>query len=205
MPSSLWLYSDPSLVYRILQNLLSNALKYTERGKVLIGVRRRGNRAEVQVLDTGPGITDDDRVRIFEEFERLNSGVDREEGLGLGLAIVKRYADLLDLPLHLRSSPGEGTLFSISVPVGKAQAITAGSPSTSAGDLAGLHLICLDNDPLVLDGMAQFLVSSGARVSTAHNRAELGAQTAVDADVLLVDYHLDGGDTGVVAAAVDYL
>ncbi|MEM1113844.1 MAG: PAS-domain containing protein [Pseudomonadota bacterium] len=196
----LWLHSDARLVFRILQNLLANALKYTDRGSVLLGVRRVDGKARVQVIDTGPGIAEQDRVRIFEEFERLKVSAEGEEGLGLGLAIVRRYADLLELPLSLSSERGRGTVFSLDIPLGEAQLKSKVREATVAGDLAGLDILCLDNDPLVLEGMEQFLRASGACVTVASNRDDLLARKTHRIDVLLVDYHLDGGDTGVAAA-----
>ncbi len=203
LSSSLWLHCDQSLVYRIVQNLVSNALKYTERGRVLVGLRRRPEGAEIQVLDTGPGIPEQDRVRIFQEFERLQrGGSEAEDGLGLGLSIVQRYADLLQLPLRLQSRPGEGTLFSIIVPYGRQQVVTEPAAVIN-GDLAGLKILCLDNEPLVLEGMRQYLQGAGAVVLSASDRAGLDAPFAAGErpDILLVDYHLDSGDTGTEAVA----
>ena len=201
IPSSVWLYSDQSLVHRILQNLLANAIKYTGGGKVLLGLRRRPDGAEIQVLDTGPGIAEQDQVRIFEEFERLqhaSSGGD--EGLGLGLAIVQRYAQLLGHKLQLRSRQGCGTMFSIVVSYGQHQAPGQG-PSEEAGghDLDGLHVLCLDNEPLILEGMEQLLATMGARASIARNREQVSRliESGVLPDIVLADYHLDDGDTGL--------
>jgi Na+/proline symporter/signal transduction histidine kinase len=203
VPSAVWLYSDPSLVLRILQNLVSNAIRYTARGRVLLGVRRRPEGAEIQVWDTGPGIAEKDRVRIFQEFERLQRhSTPGEEGLGLGLAIVQRYADLLGHRLRLHSEPGAGTMFSLTVTYGQARSLEQGAPEKVVGrDLVGLHILCLDNDALVLEGMAQLLLTMGARVSTARGREQLGAHF-IDGghpDIVLADYHLDEGDTGLAA------
>ena len=203
VPTSAWLYSDESLVYRVLQNLLSNAIKYTLRGRVLLGLRRRREGAEIQVWDTGPGIAEKDQVRIFQEFERLQRQSNRgEEGLGLGLAIVQRCADLLGHKLQLRSIPGRGTLFSLTVTYGQAQALAQGPQEAPGGrDLEGLRVLCLDNDPLILGGMEQLLLTMGAEVATARGREELVATLANGArpDIVLADYHLDDGDTGLAA------
>lgn len=116
--SSVSLRSDQHLLSRILRNLLSNAIKYTHSGSVLLGVRRTGESARIQVIDTGMGINEDELERIFEEFHQLgNTARDRREGLGLGLAIVKRLASLLDHPVEVISQPGRGTCFSIQVPM----------------------------------------------------------------------------------------
>ncbi len=203
VPSSAWLYSDQSLLYRLLQNLLSNALKYTARGRVVLGLRRRPQGAQVQVWDTGPGIAEEDQLRIFQEFERLprQSG-QSEEGLGLGLAIVKRYAELLGHELQLRSAPAGGTMFSVLVPFGQAQAGGQTTPGDVVGqDLEGLRILCVDNDPLILEGMQQLLHTMGATVSTAADRQAMLACFAADPrpDIVLADYHLDKGDTGLNA------
>jgi signal transduction histidine kinase len=203
VPSSAWLYSDQSLVHRILQNLLSNAIKYTRQGRVVMGLRRRPDGAEIQVWDTGPGVAERDQVRIFQEFERLqHQSTHGEEGLGLGLAIVQRYAELLGHRLQLHSRQGEGTLFSVTVTYGQAQAVQPGPQQESTGrDLEGLQILCLDNDPLILEGMQQLLLTMGAKVATAGNREQLLAHFGAGArpDIVLADYHLDDGDTGLNA------
>ena len=201
--SAVWLYSDQSLLHRILQNLLANALKYSGRGRVVLGVRRRPEGAEIQVLDTGLGIPEADQVRIFQEFERLQRQQGQvEEGLGLGLAIVQRYADLLGHRLRLRSIPGRGTLFAVTVTYGRFQhrAVDA-VEAEQRRDLEGLRILCLDNDPLILQGMEQLLVSMGAAVTTAAGRAELSAQLGAGPrpDIVLADYHLNDNDTGLEA------
>ncbi|MBN7796582.1 PAS-domain containing protein [Parahaliea mediterranea] len=201
--SHCWLHSDEALVHRILQNLLSNALRYNPRGRVCVGVRRRRDGAELQVLDNGPGIAEEDRVRIFEEFQRLARPAGAEaEGLGLGLAIVQRCAALLEHPLRLDSTPGRGTLFSILVPYGEPRALAGRAPEAPVADLAGVDIVCLDNDPLVLEGLCQLLLGFGAAVRPVSDRAALHEVLAERApDLLLVDYHLDAGDTGVDALA----
>lgn len=201
--SSCWLHSDATLLQRILQNLLSNAVRYTQQGRILLGLRRRGDNAELQVWDTGPGIAEADQVRAFAEFERLGDrSRDDNDGLGLGLAIVQRYADLLQHPLRLASTPGRGTLFSLTVPLGRQQTPSPHTQQT-LGDLQGATILCMDNEPLLLEGMAGLLRGGGARVLTCSNAAGLQAHLAAGEcpDILLVDYHLDNGDNGVVALA----
>jgi Na+/proline symporter/CheY-like chemotaxis protein len=204
--SSLWLQSDSTLLRRIAQNLLSNAIKYTRRGKVLLGIRRRPGGAEIQVCDTGAGIAPQDQSRIFEEFERLHrqGQTAGDDGLGLGLSIVSRYTRLLDHPLTLFSEPGRGTVFSVTVPtaVAPVQAQVVAPPS-ERGSLDGLPILCLDNEPMILDGMKQLLESMGARVRTALNRRELRMQLAGNfgARLVLADYHLDDEDNGVAAVS----
>ena len=203
MRSSAWLYSDQSLVHRVLQNLLGNALKYTERGTVLLGVRRRAAGAELQVWDTGPGIAEQDQVKVFQEFERLQrqpAGAD--DGLGLGLAIVQRYGELLGHPVKLKSVQGAGTLFSVTVTYGQEQSSRQPLQEEAAGrDLEGIRVICLENDPLVLEGMLQLLQTMGAVVSAVADREQLLAlcKDGLRPDIVLADYHLDDGDTGLNA------
>lgn len=203
LPTSAWLYSDQSLVHRILQNLVGNAVKYTPGGRVVLGLRRRPDGAEIQVWDTGPGVAEQDQVRIFEEFERLQRhSTGGDEGLGLGLAIVQRYSDLLGHRLRLQSSLGKGTLFSVTVTYGQAQTERAGEQEESATfDLENLNILCLDNDALILEGMEQLLLTMGAQVATAGNREQLIAHYArgLRPDIVLADYHLDDGDTGLNA------
>ncbi len=203
MPSSVWLDSDEALVHRILQNLLSNALRYAPQAKVLVGVRRRADSAELQVVDCGPGIAEGDRVTIFEEFQRLSqTAAGQGDGLGLGLAIVQRCARLLEHPLRLESQVGSGTLFSIVVPQAPAQATTGELEPDDTKSLTGLLIACLDNEPLVLDGLRRLLENAGARVATAHNRSELASVLAQQTpDVIVADYHLDNTDTGIDALA----
>jgi Na+/proline symporter/signal transduction histidine kinase/CheY-like chemotaxis protein len=198
--TGLWLYSDHSVMHRILQNLVSNAIKYTPSGTVLLGIRRRPEAAEVQVWDTGPGIALQDRVRIFQEFERLERQGD--EGLGLGLAIVRRYAELLDHPLQLHSVPGRGTVFSVQVTYGQPQSLASPRRAEGGGrDLEGLRVLCLDNDALIREGMEQLLTTMGADVTVAANRQALFQSVSRDGtpDIVLADYHLDDGDTGLSA------
>src|SRR5690606_5151171 len=109
-----WVRSDPQLLRRVLMNFVSNAVRYTERGRIVIGSRRRGNTLRIEVWDTGPGIAERERRAIFDEFRRGDQA--RGQGLGLGLAIAERTARLLGHPLRLRSWPGHGSVFSVSVP-----------------------------------------------------------------------------------------
>lgn len=199
---SLWLQTDRRFLYRILQNLLANALKYAAQGSVLIGVRRRGDGAELQVVDQGPGIDEADRARAFSEFERLDNGAD-SDGLGLGLAIVARYARLLELPLRLASVPGRGSLFALTVAVGSPQLPASAPQRAPAGGeqrLRDLDILCIDNDAGLRNALAAMLSTAGARVRTVAQRRDLARELASRrADVVIADYHLDGGDTGVAA------
>ena len=204
--SALWLHGDRALIYRALQNLLGNAIKYTRRGRVLIGARRRPGRVELQILDQGPGIAVADRSRVFEEFERAGARVDEdgEEGLGLGLAIVRRLARLLKHPLRLHSEPGRGSLFALSVPRAQplANELHDRSEAQAPGRLHGVRVLCLDNDARVRDALAVVLESQGCRVMALGERRGLReALAGFRPDVVLADYHLDDGDNGIAALA----
>lgn len=206
--------SDRAMLRRILQNLLSNALRYTSQGGVLLGARvaRVDGRAVLRlvVCDTGPGIPASEQERIFREFERLepvagtDSGARRETGHGLGLAIVQRLARLLGHPLRLDSRVGRGTRFVLEVPLIAAPADTPArvlAPSTTRLD--GLTALCLDNEAMILDGLRSLLEHWGMRVLTASSRAEAleFLDDGEEPDVLLLDYHLDGGDNGLATHA----
>ncbi|MCX2835415.1 PAS domain-containing hybrid sensor histidine kinase/response regulator [Microbulbifer thermotolerans] len=202
--SAAWVYSDRHLLRRILQNFLSNALRYTVRGKVLLGARRRGRELEIQVWDTGPGIACEVQEKIFEEFVRLSSA-DRpaDKGLGLGLAIAKRSADLLRHPIRVRSTPGRGAVFSIRVPLGVALADKpkAPQPRIAGADLSGIRVLCIDNEDSILRGMQSLLSGWGCRVSAARSLQEAlsvwpGTQPP---QLVIVDYHLDCDATGIGA------
>ncbi len=193
-PTRAWVHTDPQLLRRVLQNFLANAVRYTTRGGILLGVRRNGDQLRIEVHDTGTGIASDQQTLIFEEFRRGDDAAG--QGLGLGLAIADRIARLLDAALTLHSQPGTGTVFAVQV----ARAPTP-SQATGAGRapaLAGLDVLVVDNESLALDALVQVLRGWGCHVTPATNlhtaRAALDRQPA---DLWLLDYHLDDGDTGV--------
>ena len=200
--------SDPALMRRILQNFLSNALRYTSTGRVLVGCRRCGANLRIEVWDTGPGIPQEHLGDIFVEFQRLapKSG-ETERGLGLGLAIVDRIAGMLGHPVAVRSELGRGSCFSVTLPVAE----VASAPLAPAvvlprrrGGFGDALVLCIDNDAAILDGMVALLRGWDCRVigaSTAEEAlARLGSQCP---EFAIVDYHLDGGATGL--AAIDVL
>jgi Na+/proline symporter/signal transduction histidine kinase len=206
VPCSLAVRSDRRLLRRLLQNLVSNAIKYTPTGSVLVGCRRRGERLRIDVYDTGIGIPYSKRRAVFKEFHRLDHGARVARGVGLGLSIVERIARVLDCHVTLKSAVGRGSRFSVEVPRAAAPLAAPSLPSVAklpAGRLAGTVALCIDNEPAILDGMERLLGGWGCRVIKA---ADLpGALAAlsgsgVEPDGLLVDYHLDGGN-GVVAIA----
>jgi len=189
--SNLWVYSDKQMLRRALQNFVSNALRYTQKGKVLMGVRRNGKRLNIEVWDTGPGIAENAKQLIFEEFERL-PGATGEQGLGLGLSITQRIAQLLGHPLDVQSQLNKGSVFRISVPLGEPQAINI-QPSQVDPNLAGIKALCIDNETTILAGMRSLLEQWGCQVITANSLGE--ALTQVNShgrpDIILADYHLD--------------
>jgi signal transduction histidine kinase len=203
VPSAAVVRSDPLLLRRILQNLLVNALRYTERGGVLAGCRRRGRQLRIEVWDTGPGIPESKRAEIFREFTQLDQAR-RSEGLGLGLAIVDRLARLLDCRVEVHSVVGKGAVFRVSVPLSsRAPAARAAAPAPSAaGGLAGRMIVVVDDDLNILEAMRVLLESWGCDLLLAR-----GADEAVEGlklrarepDVILADYSLEAGATGLEA------
>jgi PAS domain S-box-containing protein len=196
--------SDRVLLRRVLQNLVSNALRYTQRGGVLLGCRRRGDFVQIEVWDTGPGIAHQHQQAIFDEFRRLDRPSPwGEKGLGLGLSICDRIARLLRLQLGLRSTPGRGSVFSVRVPVGdepsvEAVVVPAEAPVPEPSSLVGLTVLCIDNEPEILDGMNALLSRWGMKVllapdaTTARRLAGSHEPSLVLADHRLGDANVDG-------------
>ena len=170
VPSSLMVRTDRNLFRRLIQNLVSNAIKYTRTGRILVGVRRRGDLAEVQVFDTGIGIPIDKLNSVFGEFTRLEEGAREAQGLGLGLSIVDRIARVLRLELQVDSGRGKGCRFSVIIPVTQAQeAILPDKPRAqhaSTAALNGMVVLCVDNDSRILEGMRLLLEGWGCHVIT---------------------------------------
>ena len=202
LPCALSVRSDRRLLRSLLQNLVSNAIKYAPRGRVLVGARRRGPRLALVVCDTGLGIPASKQKTVFREFQRLDQGAKVARGLGLGLSIVERAARLLDHPLALDSEPGRGSTFTLSVPrAPRAVPPAAEAPRALDAPLAGLAVLAIDNEPAILDGMRALLGRWGCRVTPAGSLAEaLGAVREAPPAVILADYHLDEGD-GLAAVA----
>ncbi|RWC70555.1 MAG: sensor histidine kinase [Mesorhizobium sp.] len=195
MPSSLTVTTDRNLLRRLIQNLVSNAIKYTRQGHILVGVRRRGELAEIQVIDTGIGIAGDKLNTVFHEFTRLDEGAREAEGLGLGLSIVDRIARVLRLEIRIFSNPGKGTRFSVILPVTAAQEprreVETRAPARTAASLSGLHVLCIDNDMRILEGMRLLLEGWGCNVATATGSGDLDKVAVQRPDIVLADYHLD--------------
>ena len=196
VPTRVWVRSDPRLLRRILQNFLSNALRHTPTGRVLIGVRRMGDVMRVEVHDTGPGIDPSQRALIFEEFRRGEHA--RGQGLGLGLAIARGIAQVLDAPIGLRSHVGRGSIFHVDLPGAPAQ---AKSPIGMHG-LSGVRALVVDNDPVALAALVAVLQGWGVDVVACHDGAAAAqAMQLSKFDVWLFDYHLDDGDDGAALHA----
>ncbi len=207
-----WVRSDRSMLRRVLQNFLSNARRYTRSGGVLLGSRRRGDKLALQVIDTGVGIAENDQQRVFEEFQRLAGGDKADKGakrgLGLGLAIVRRIARLLDHEIDMRSDYGRGSVFEVIVPLAEAGATSeaksdARPAQSQSSPLVGEHIVCIDNEADILDGMRGLLGKWGALPGTARNRDEalaecerIRSEHGRAPSLLIVDYHLDDGKLG---------
>ncbi|GGX65564.1 hybrid sensor histidine kinase/response regulator [Saccharospirillum salsuginis] len=198
VPSSLWVESDPRLLRRMLQNFLSNALRYSQRGRVALGVRRHGDYCSIEVWDTGPGLNDAQQNEIFEEFHRLPDTRSDEKGLGLGLAIVRRLSRLLKHPVSISSTLGRGSGFRVHVPV--TQAVTAQNDPQLVDEANSrvYRILCVDNEQQIIEGMHSLLAEWGFQVDTAADKD--GAEACVARampDLIIMDYHLDQGLTGL--------
>jgi len=191
-----WVRSDRRLLRRVLQNFMANALRYTRTGRIVLGLRVRGEQVELQVWDTGPGIPEHHMRQIFNEFHRYQQPFDwGEQGLGLGLSICQRISRLLDHGLNARSQPGHGSMFSITLPRVAAPAaplVEARQATAFGGDdsLAGLRVLCVDNDQEILDGMRALLGRWKVEVIAASTVDMALEKLAERPDVMLVDYHL---------------
>ena len=200
VPCSLVVRSDRRLLRRLIQNLVSNAIKYTPSGRVLVGCRRRGENLRVDVYDTGIGVPETKLRDIFVEFHRLDQGAKIARGLGLGLSIVERVARALGGAVDVVSMVGRGSRFSVLVPRSSAVPIALpqrDAPGLDPGKLAGTTALCIDNEPAVLDGMETLLRGWGCEVIKAPdlNLALAAiAESPTMPNGLLVDYHLDEGN-----------
>jgi Na+/proline symporter/signal transduction histidine kinase len=199
VPCSLSVRSDRRLLRRLLQNFISNAVKYTPSGRVLVGCRRRGGQLRIEVYDTGIGIPQAKQRAVFKEFHRLDQGARVARGVGLGLSIVERIARVLRCELTLKSKIGNGSCFAVEVPrAAAAQALkTAPLSRLEVGRLDGMVVLCIDNECAVLSGMETLLNGWGCRVLKGADLVQAVAAleaSGLEPDGLLVDYHLDTGD-----------
>jgi Na+/proline symporter/CheY-like chemotaxis protein/anti-sigma regulatory factor (Ser/Thr protein kinase) len=202
MPTSLKVVSDANLLRRLVQNLVSNAIKYTIEGKVLVGARRRGDRVVIEVLDSGIGIPSSKFRTVFKEFARLDDGARTASGLGLGLSIVDRLSRMLAHPVRLASTPGRGTAFRVEMPRDLAASPTA-TPharrvrSRPVDVLSGLRVLCVDNEPKILEGMVLLTTGWGCTVGEAQSigdLAEIMNRREPAPDIVIADYHLSDGN-----------
>jgi signal transduction histidine kinase/ActR/RegA family two-component response regulator len=202
-PTRATAFSDPVLLEQMVRNLLGNAVRYTQHGGVLVGVRRRGARLAIQIWDTGGGIAEENQQRIFEDFVQLgNPERNQAKGLGLGLAIVQRASRLLDHPVGLRSQLGRGSCFTIDVPAHR----HAQQPSTPVlteqaappvdKPLNERHIIVLDDDDAVRHALSARLKAWGAYVSPLDSIEDLEEllQRVMSVDMLITDHQLCDGD-----------
>lgn len=206
LPTSANVYSDPVLLSQMIRNLLGNAIKYTRHGKILLGCRRRGNTLRIEVWDTGIGIDASQLQDIFEEFHQVdNVARERSRGLGLGLSIVQRLGRLLDHDVNVRSIPGKGSIFTVTIttPTTDAPLPSAGEADTDT-DAGDQHhrckIVVVDDDSDVLELLEQLLQAEGHIVRVAANAADalkLIEGGAILPEILLTDYSLPGGTTGL--------
>jgi signal transduction histidine kinase len=203
--SSAWVRSDMHLLETVLRNLISNAIRYTPRGRVLVGCRRRRNGLLVSVHDTGIGIEGEHLKAIFTAYYQVRgSGRARTTGIGLGLSIVERISTLLSLNREVRSTPGRGSMFGVVVPYGRPRRRTR-PDVTAAGGAARIHSLAIaviDDDPDVRLGLAATLCKWGHRPIAAATATEAVVQfigADLSPDFIISDYHLGGAVTGYVA------
>lgn len=194
--------SDPGYLRRIAQNLISNAIRYTESGKVLVGVRRHDNSARMEVWDTGRGIASADQETIFQEFKRLDVA-SSASGLGLGLAIVDRACKSLNHPLHLCSIPGQGSRFSVDLMIDGKESATLEAPriieERTSHSMAGLIVLLVENDVELANAMELMIESWGAHViHTANGEEAISILEDIDVvpDAMLLDCQLGKGMSG---------
>jgi CheY-like chemotaxis protein/anti-sigma regulatory factor (Ser/Thr protein kinase) len=206
VPSNACVRSDVILLERILLNLVSNAVRYTSQGGVIVGCRKRGAQLRIEVWDTGPGIPEDQRQNIFAEFYRMGaSDRDQRAGLGLGLAIVDRLCRLLDQPIELTSTVGKGSRFTVMASAVPTRATAAQRPAPTRavlGTLDGKLVVVIDDDRPALDGIGGLLQSWGCRVVTGGTDVAalsgLGRHDRAP-DLIISDYRLPDGRTGIEA------
>lgn len=202
--SSAWVRSDIKLLRRVIQNFLSNAIRYTPKGRILMGCRRLRGFLRIEVWDTGPGIPEDQLAQIFEEFKRLQHNQDKK-GLGLGLAIVDRISGMLDHPVNVNSVQGRGSVFSITVPLAPADTskpadTTPRRSARSVSTLRDLHVLCIDNDAKILQGMEALLNNWQCQVTAAASLEDAVAKLeGRHPAIILADYQLDDDKNGLDA------
>lgn len=207
--TAFWIKSDETLLLRILRNLISNAIRYTDSGGILVGCRYRFDKILIEVHDTGSGIPADQIKEIFKEFRQLvNPERDRNKGLGLGLAIVDRLSQLLNHPVMVHSSPGKGSTFSLLLPLAlnEQREKPVSSPGPVIVDrLAGLKILVIDDESDILEGMRHLLTTWGCSTSVAETTEQaclfLKSHDWIP-DIILIDYRLRNNQTGAEAIEI---
>lgn len=196
--------SDPALLERVVRNLVANAVRYTNRGGVVVGCRRRADQVRIEVWDSGRGIPPDKHQEVFQEFYQLeNPERDRRNGLGLGLAIVERLTRLLNHRVELRSTLGKGSVFRVTTPLGRPEDQAAQqepAPIAVDADIAGTLILLVDDEVDVRDGMQTLLTQWRCKVISAGSGAEIVEKIAAlerSPDLILTDYRLRAGETGI--------
>jgi two-component system CheB/CheR fusion protein len=210
---SLEIESEPRLLEQMIRNLLSNALKYTKHGKVLLGCRRRGGTLSIEIWDTGIGIPEEDYQAIFEEYHQLdNAARERSRGLGLGLSIVQRLGELLGHRVRVHSTPGKGSVFAVSVKLAPSDAMPR--PHSPSADIDGIKdqargrgraILVVEDDPEVRDILALLLEDEGYHAAVAPDgpaALELITRGTIRPDLILADYNLPGGMNGLQLTAM---
>ncbi len=200
--------TDRRLMRRLLQNFVSNAIKYTIRGGILVGCRLGSGKVRIEVWDTGLGVPEDKQRVIFDEFLRLDQGARAARGLGLGLSIVQRLGRVLDHPIHLRSRLGRGSVFSVDAPMGSYNAppvpdsLLGLSTARADGAFSGVKVVVIDNEPRVLDGMRLLLEQWRCVVTSASDISGALEKLSEPPHIVVADYHLDDGDGLEAIAAI---
>src|SRR5271166_222094 len=205
VPCKLAVHSDRRLLEAMVRNLLSNAIRYTDKGKILLGCRRRGERLRIEVWDTGLGIPEHQIPHIFEEYHQVGEG-GRRGGLGLGLSIVQRLGELLAHPLGVRSWLGKGSVFSVETPLAGATPLpapTTEAPQPTRGLLTGSVLV-IEDDPSVREALEEMLRAEGHRVAaaaTGQAALDLVARDGTRPDLVIAEFNLPGGMDGLMAVS----
>jgi len=199
VPTKLWVVSDAVLVRRILVNVVTNAIRYTSAGRILVGCRRRGDAVDVLVIDTGTGIAPEHLPHVFEEFYRVGGDESSPRGLGLGLAIVERLAALLDIGIGMHSTVGRGTTFRLRLPRATPRPAQRAAGVPAVEGLQAARVLVIDDDAVVRDAMLGLLQGWGCDVVAVASGAEAHARAASwRPDVVLCDLALADGESGLV-------
>jgi two-component system CheB/CheR fusion protein len=200
--SSATIHTDPRLFERMLQNLVSNAIKYTKTGKVLIGARRREGALRIEVWDTGAGIPQDQLDAIFEEYHRVDT-LEGAHGTGLGLAVVKRLSAVLEHPVAVRSVPGRGSVFAVEVPLAPraaAEPASSGTRSSAPPPKRGERVLLVEDRRGLRESLRLLLDTEGYDVDTAEAARDLVQEGGREPDIVIADRNLPGGTSGIAVS-----